>query len=140
MGLRFRRSIRVFPGLRLNVSPSGVSASIGRRGSWLTFGPRGTRATVGIPGTGLSYTEQSPWARPKSAHDYDSPVVPGIEVAELPRVEIEVPPVREPAATPAPLGVDVDDDVAHADPALVWIAVAIAVLIGIGAIAWALLI
>jgi hypothetical protein len=57
MGFRFRRSFRVFPGLRLNLSKSGVSTSIGTRGAWFTIGPRGTRTTVGIPGTGLSYTE-----------------------------------------------------------------------------------
>lgn len=58
MGFRFRRSFRVFPGLKINVSKSGVSESIGRRGAWFTIGPRGTRTTVGLPGTGLNYTEQ----------------------------------------------------------------------------------
>jgi hypothetical protein len=57
MGFRFYRRIRLLPGVRLNVSKSGVSTSIGGRGAWLTFGKRGTRATVGLPGTGLSYTE-----------------------------------------------------------------------------------
>jgi len=60
MGLRLRRTFRPFPGLRLNLSKSGVSTSIGTRGAWLTFGKRGTRATVGIPGTGISYTETLP--------------------------------------------------------------------------------
>jgi len=57
MGFRFRRTLRLIPGLRLNLSKSGVSASVGTRGAWLTFGRRGPRATVGIPGTGISYTE-----------------------------------------------------------------------------------
>jgi hypothetical protein len=56
--LRFRRTFRVAPGIRLNLSKSGVSASVGRRGLWFTVGPRGTRETVGLPGTGISYTEQ----------------------------------------------------------------------------------
>ncbi|MCU1317498.1 MAG: hypothetical protein JWN63_2820 [Candidatus Acidoferrum typicum] len=60
MGFRLSRRIRLFPGVRLNVSKSGVSASLGRRGAWLTVGPRGTRATVGLPGTGVSYTTTSP--------------------------------------------------------------------------------
>jgi hypothetical protein len=55
---RFRRSFRLFPGVRVNLSKSGVSTSIGRRGLWFTIGPRGTRETVGIPGTGISYTDQ----------------------------------------------------------------------------------
>ena len=57
MGLRFQKRIRLFPGVRLNVSKSGVSTSIGRRGAWLTFGRRGTRATVGLPRSGVYYTQ-----------------------------------------------------------------------------------
>jgi hypothetical protein len=60
MGLRFSRRFRIVPGLRLNLSRSGVSASVGRRGAWFTVGPRGTRETIGIPGTGISYSEQQP--------------------------------------------------------------------------------
>lgn len=45
MGLRFRRSFRLMPGIRLNFSKSGVSASLGRRGAWFTVGPKGARAT-----------------------------------------------------------------------------------------------
>src|SRR3984957_7940084 len=56
MSFRFRRSIRILPGLRLNVGKRGVSASIGGRGAHVTFGRTGTRTTIGIPGTGLSYT------------------------------------------------------------------------------------
>jgi hypothetical protein len=61
--LRFRRSFRIGPGLRINLSKSGVSESIGRRGAWFTIGPRGTRSTVGLPGTGLSYTDQQTASR-----------------------------------------------------------------------------
>jgi Protein of unknown function (DUF4236) len=67
-GFRFRRSIRLIPGLRLNLSKSGVSASVGTRGAWLTFGKRGTRATVGIPGTGISYTQTLPRHEQHSEH------------------------------------------------------------------------
>ena len=55
MGLRFRRSVRLYPGVRLNFSRSGVSTSIGVRGATVTLGPQGTYANVGLPGTGLSY-------------------------------------------------------------------------------------
>jgi hypothetical protein len=58
MGFRFRRRISIGPGFRLNLSKSGVSASVGRRGAWFTIGHGKTRETVGLPGTGLSYTEQ----------------------------------------------------------------------------------
>lgn len=58
MGLRFRRSIKLFPGLRLNLTTRGVSATIGPRGANVSAGPRGTYANVGIPGTGLSARER----------------------------------------------------------------------------------
>jgi hypothetical protein len=57
MGLRFQKRIRLAPGLTLNVSERGVSLSVGRRGATLNVGaPGGPRATVGMPGSGLSYT------------------------------------------------------------------------------------
>jgi len=67
MGFRFYRRFRPFPGLRLNLSRSGLSTSVGRRGAWFTLGPRGTRETIGVPGTGISYTAQQsfPKARPE---------------------------------------------------------------------------
>jgi uncharacterized protein DUF4236 len=58
MGFRFRRRITIGPGFRLNLSKSGVSASVGTRGAWFTIGHGKTRETAGLPGTGLSYTEQ----------------------------------------------------------------------------------
>jgi hypothetical protein len=59
MGFRFSRRIKIAPGIRLNLSKSGVSTSLGRRGAWVTLGSKGTRTTIGIPGTGISYTETS---------------------------------------------------------------------------------
>lgn len=55
--MRFRRSIKLAPGFRLNLSGSGLSASVGPRGASMTFGRRGTHFNTGIPGTGL-YTRQ----------------------------------------------------------------------------------
>ena len=57
MGFRFRKSIKLFPGVRLNLSKSGVSASIGGKGATINLSERGARGTVGIPGTGISYSE-----------------------------------------------------------------------------------
>jgi hypothetical protein len=56
MGFRFRRSIRVLPGVRVNFGKRGISTSIGVRGAHVTFGKTGTRTTVGLPGSGISYT------------------------------------------------------------------------------------
>ena len=55
MGLRYRKRIRL-PFGRLNLSRSGASVSIGRPGAWLTFGHGRRRATLGWPGSGLSYS------------------------------------------------------------------------------------
>jgi hypothetical protein len=56
MGLRFHRSIKLVPGVRLNAGKRGISTSIAARGADLTFGKSGTRTTVGLPGSGYSYT------------------------------------------------------------------------------------
>lgn len=58
MGLRFRKSIKIADGLKLNLSKSGVSVSAGKRGARYTVSSSGRRtATVGIPGTGISYSK-----------------------------------------------------------------------------------
>jgi Protein of unknown function (DUF4236) len=56
---RYRRSVKLFPGVRWNIGKKSSSLSFGGRGFHYTIGPRGGRTTVGIPGTGLSYTETS---------------------------------------------------------------------------------
>ena len=66
MGFRFRKTIKLFPGVRLNFSKSGVSASIGGPGATIDISKRVTRGTVGIPGTGVSYSENL--SAPKHPH------------------------------------------------------------------------
>ena len=60
MGFRFRRSVRIAPGVRLNFGKRGTSLSLGGRGARVTYGPRGTTTTFGLPGTGLSYSSHEP--------------------------------------------------------------------------------
>jgi|SRR5690349_5736813 len=111
MGFRFSRRIKLFPGVRLNVSKSGVSTSVGTKGAWMTFGPRGTRTTVGIPGTGISYTQTH-----ASPHPHAVPTsLPELDVAQL-----QFPPVVS-AAEPESSGV----------PAWLVLAIIAAVAIGI---------
>ena len=62
---RFRRSIKIAPGIRWNFGKKSSSLSFGGRGFHYTVGSRGSRTTVGIPGTGMSYTETS--GRPSSS-------------------------------------------------------------------------
>ncbi|SAK82120.1 lipoprotein [Caballeronia hypogeia] len=53
MGWSFRKSIKVAPGIRINLSKSGISTSIGGKG--FTYNTRG-RVTASIPGTGIRFT------------------------------------------------------------------------------------
>lgn len=56
--LRFRRSVRLAPGLRLNVSKTGVGLSAGPRGARMSVHSRGVMTrSVGIPGTGLHWRD-----------------------------------------------------------------------------------
>ena len=55
--MRFRRSIKLFPGVRLNMSNTGISWTVGRPGASVNFkSGRTSRTTVGLPGTGLSWS------------------------------------------------------------------------------------
>lgn len=54
-GVRFRKSIGVLPGVKVNLSKTGVSTSLGGHGATVNVGTRSRTITLGIPGTGLSY-------------------------------------------------------------------------------------
>lgn len=47
------KDLKLFLEYSLNVSKSGVSATIGVKGLSVTYGSKGTYANVGIPGTGI---------------------------------------------------------------------------------------
>jgi hypothetical protein len=83
MGLRFRRSWSVFPGIRFNLGLKSGSVSFGVRGLHYTVGTRGSQVTAGVPGTGLFWTKkihspfgqaQAPYANQAQTH---SPLVGG---------------------------------------------------------------
>lgn len=58
MGLRFRKSISIIPGVKLNFGKTGMSVSTGVPGFRKTFHTSGRVTTsVGIPGTGLYYVD-----------------------------------------------------------------------------------
>jgi hypothetical protein len=59
MGWRFHKSVKIAPGVRLNLSKRGPGLSFGRRGMRYSVGPSGRRTTFSVPGTGLSYVKQS---------------------------------------------------------------------------------
>ena len=56
MGLRYRKSIRLFPGIRLNLGTRGFSnLSLRIKCIRLNIGRRGINGRIFIPGTGFSY-------------------------------------------------------------------------------------
>ncbi len=52
---RFHRSVRLGRFLRLNLSKTGPSVSVGRPGATVNLRGDKVDGTVGVPGTGLSY-------------------------------------------------------------------------------------
>ena len=59
MGFRYRKSVKIAPGVRMNFSKSGASVSVGGKGGHVTVNSKGeTRVGASIPGTGVSYSEK----------------------------------------------------------------------------------
>ena len=80
MGFRVRRSFKIAPGVRLNVSSKSVGLSAGVRGARISVNSKGrVTRTVGIPGTGISHTTSSSsrsTARRTSARPSTAPAQP----------------------------------------------------------------
>ncbi len=67
MGLRYRKSIRLGGGFRVNISKSGIGYSWGVPGYRITKTASGkTRHTASIPGTGISYVSENS-SKPRTA-------------------------------------------------------------------------
>ena len=59
MGLRFRKSINLGGGFRINLSKSGIGYSFGVKGARVTKKSNGgIRLTMYIPKTGISYIKE----------------------------------------------------------------------------------
>ena len=63
MGIRFKKTIKIGNLLKINLSKSGVSATIGKQGASINLGSKGTYLNLsptiaGIKGTGLSYRQK----------------------------------------------------------------------------------
>ena len=57
MAFRFRKSIKLAPGVKLNVGKKSVGVSVGGKYCGVSYNSRsGSRARVSAPGTGLSYS------------------------------------------------------------------------------------
>lgn len=72
--MRFRRTVRIAPGLRLNFNKRSVGLSAGARGARVSINSDGrSTQSVGIPGTGLYYRSQKGPGR-KGGNPTASPV------------------------------------------------------------------
>lgn len=69
MGWRYRKRIKIFPGIYLNISKSGISTNVGVKGANVTMGPKGTYVNTGVPGTGLYRRDK---VNGKSITDYST--------------------------------------------------------------------
>lgn len=73
MGFRYRKSINLGGGFRINLSKSGVGYSWGTKGYRVTKLANGrTRRTASIPGTGLSHVTETTGKRNKNNFDVNS--------------------------------------------------------------------
>ena len=56
MGWRFRKSLKILPGVRLNFGKGGLtSTTVGGKWFKTNLGGRGVKHTLSVPGTGVSY-------------------------------------------------------------------------------------
>ncbi len=68
MGLRVRRSIKIAPGVKVNIGKKSVGVSIGGKGGGVSYNSKtGVTSHISIPGTGISYVEHSSSKKRKSA-------------------------------------------------------------------------
>ena len=74
MGLRYRKSINLGGGFRINLSKSGIGYSWGVKGYRVTKTAKGTiRTTASIPGTGISYVHETGNANNRSSQRSTNP-------------------------------------------------------------------
>lgn len=59
MGFRFRKRVKLLPGIHLNVGKTGLSVSAKAGPVSITKGRGRTTSTIGIPGSGFSHTAVS---------------------------------------------------------------------------------
>jgi hypothetical protein len=86
MGFRFRRTLRVLPGVRLNVTHRGLGVRVGPRGAGMSAHSSGrATASVGLPGSGMYWREDYRWRPPATiSHAGRSEQVAGPDTAPAP--------------------------------------------------------
>lgn len=115
MALRFHKSIKILPGVRLNINKGSLSLTAGIKGAHYTVSTKGTgTASVGIPGSGLSYQKKMKLFDLKKLFsgfgkkDEETEAVETAETAEASVVSSSVTPA-EPETLPEEVAVSSED-------------------------------
>lgn len=87
MALRFRKSIKLAPGIRMNVGGSGVSWSVGPRGAKLNFSSRGTTATASA--FGFSSSQRLSGHAPSSQREEIAALRSQLKTLEVASLELD---------------------------------------------------
>lgn len=83
MGMRYRKSIGLGKGVRLNVGKGSLGISAGGKGAHVSVNSkRGVTTSVGAPGTGVSYSKTTGWGS-KSKADSTSDYEPDTDLEAL---------------------------------------------------------
>lgn len=69
MAIKFRKTKKILPGVKLNISKSGVSVTTGIKGASINIGKNGVYRNLGIPGTGISKRDKLEFSSSKE-EDY----------------------------------------------------------------------
>jgi len=81
MGIRYRKSIKIAPGVKVNLNRKSASVTLGGKGYHKTFNSNGqTTTSVNLPVKGLSYTDRkgkasSPSSAPAARFDNSGSIV-----------------------------------------------------------------
>ena len=138
MALRFRRSIRIAPGIRVNFNKKSASVRIGPKGLGYTISSTGQkRVSAGIPGTGISYSQVVSSKTPRPAYepapllDHEAKPTPKGPIALLviavlfgigwcsnqkPSTSVQGPTSRNVIVEPAPTSINPDQKAAPREP------------------------
>lgn len=100
MGFRFRKSFKIAPGVRVNLNKKSASISVGTKGARITKSTSGrTTTTVGIPGTGISYS-QSHTSKRKTSSTVNKASADTLPTDNKRKERVKYPPRKPVAYTP----------------------------------------
>lgn len=69
MGFRFRKSVKIAPGVKLNLGKKSAGISIGNKNGGVSVNSKtGVSSRISAPGTGMSYTSKLSSSKHKTTH------------------------------------------------------------------------